>query len=491
MKTYQGLAQTTDHVLARHRVRLLEGLVLAHIFIVAFEIPLRSMIINSTFWRDGLLVALVGLVLLGVGRDKIAAHKQGFNLLDRLFALYLLYGVSIGFIASMSGLGLLESVLGFRNFFLPATLYFVARKAFRSSEALGRLVKLCMFVAAVYILDVLMEFGASQLGLRTSNLPWYRFTFRFSDRFVGNELGSPGYVHTEDSPVLGLLGWPHYTAATLMAMAAFSFPFLRERGLKKILSGGRSFGSGLSVWLRRSIGPLAIVAVIILGVKTHLVAAGFVFLILPLFVQRKVLPGNVVMAMLSLIILWGGGYLSVDYVDRLRGGFIGSGQDESTFAGIFSFHEQEYFQSAPLMSVIFGIGDINSSVFGQEGEFEFKLLQFTAAFGIIWLILFLGVYITGFVFARRVALHQREHPVVRLFGIGTIGLLSVFLIDTGHYARTMYFPNIDIWCVCLGVISAKVNSQRAILHRLREFDQWQRNSCGKANTVSTTSDKQT
>jgi len=109
--------------------------------------------------------------------------------------------------------------------------------------------------------------------------------------------------------------------------------------------------------------------------------------------------------------------------------------------------------STPLR-LLFGNANLGSVEFSDFESWEFRLLFFTAVYGLVWLVLFLGMFVLGFVYAFRLFRSSSSEPLVRSFVVGTIGMLAVYLLEMGHYARTMWAPNIDLWVIVLGTTSA-------------------------------------
>jgi hypothetical protein len=439
-------------VVAKPRAQVLELVVLAHLFLVTFQLPLRALVFDTTLYRDVLLLSAIGLWGLGVLRKK--GRVKSRNALDYFVSLYLLYGVFTVIVALSNNVPLLDAMTQMRNTFFPAGIYFVAKRAFASPEAQSRLINVLIVFAIIQVLDVLGESMVQRAGFSLSTIPWYPYVFKTNYRFIGNEVLAKGYILPEDTPILGLLGYPHYTVATLMALFAFSYPLLIEKNLKDLL-GAWSPVAVLPAWFRRGIGFAAVVAVFILGVRTHLVSLVFVFMILPFFTQPKIILRNLFIIGGSGLVLVAAGLLEPGLA-RIQTGLLGEGTRDSSLSFILSLSEIKFIATSTLPRVLLGNADISSQVFSEVGAFEMKLLFFTAAFGLIWLILFLGIYITGFVYLRRILFDRLSERMTKLFAVGAIGALTVFLLDMGHYGRTMWAPNIDIWMVLLGTVSVMI-----------------------------------
>lgn len=431
-------------------VGLLRQVLLAHLLLVFFQIPLRAMVWDTTYMRDVLLIAALAiwgcLAFLPGSKTRIKAF-------DVLVGLYIAYGLALILVARLSGLELLDAVTQFRNYFLPVALYFPAKRAFANAVARAALINLLLAIGVIYLLDVLVEYALLRSGLPMSTLPWYTYMFRVNDRFIGNAVGAVGYVLPEHTPILGFLGWPHYTAATLMALFAFSYPFLVEKDLSATLGQAIGWVGRLPLAVRQFLGFLVMVALLLLNVKTHFVSAAFVLLVLPFFTQPRLLRYNLLIVLLSALLLLAVGSLRASLGDALQRAFLGAESGPSTLSIILSRNELDYIISSPWPRLLMGSANVASPDLTAAGAFELRLLLFTAAFGLIWLGLYLGLYGQALRLARKLIV-QRVWPVqTRLFATGMVGVLAVFMIDMGHYARPMFLPNIDFWAIGLGVIA--------------------------------------
>ena len=442
---------------SRFNIGPLELFLYIHLCLVIFQIPLRGALFDTTFYRDIFLIASVAIWGLAMLRQRTVEVKKPLNTLDRIFVLYIAYGVVSVVVAVINQVAPLDAILQFRNNFLPAALYFVAKKTFETREAQSRLVNLFLVLTLVLIADVIGEYIVRLAGYSPSTIPWYPYIFRTNPRFIGNEVFAKGYILPEHSPVLGVLGYPHYTVATLMALFAFSYPFFLEKRLGETIGGGSWLVPRVPARLRQLIGPLAIIAVFILGVRSHLVSIVLVLMVLPFFTHPKVLLRNILILSFASAFLVLVGLLESSYVETLRLAFFGGGTQDSVLSVIFSLDEVKFIANSPFLTLLFGNADTSSQVFGEVGNFELRLLFFTAAFGLVWLIMFLSMFAVGALYARRVMFASAASPVARLFAIGVIGALGVYFLDMGHYARTMWAPNIDIWMMMLGTTSAVIS----------------------------------
>jgi hypothetical protein len=427
--------------------RIMESLLLAHIVVVAFQVLLRAMVFDMTYYRDILLLAslaLWGVIALG-NPDKRRRVKM--NLLDRLVAMYLFYGILTTLIAYfINNVPLLAAATQFRNNFLPLSLFFVAKRAFASAEARARLINLLVVLGLIFIADALIEFLALQIGLSPFTLPWYRYMFRVQNYFIGSEANSPNaYLLPENTPALGLLGFPNFTVPALMALFAFSYPFLVQR-FKGVRAG--------------LVGLMALIAVLVFNVQTHLVSGLLVMLVLPALIQPKSLKRNLLILAFASLLLIAFQPLRASLVSSAQLRFLGDQVNRSHLDVILDKNQAAFIVNSPLPSLLFGSAFFATVDTGEFESWEFRLLLFTATYGLCWLVLFLGIYALGFVYAFRLFRIPGADSQMRLFGVGAIGLLAVYILEMGHYARTMWAPNIDIWVVVVGTVSALITQLR-------------------------------
>lgn len=431
------------------------NLLFAHLILVTFQFVLRSTILDTTFYRDVILIGILiwsfALFMLTIDTRVVAFRVCS---LDVAVLAYVAYGVLASTVAAAKGIGLMQTVLQFRNQFLPVALYFASRYALRSFEEQSQFVRLAFALTIVLCFDVIGEQLLSLFSVAGDWVPWYPYFFRNSDRFVGNAVAGTGYVDPAESPVLGVLGWPHYTAATLVALFALVYPFLSVR--LRVGSGPRRKAVGLSVashrWLRRGVVALPFLCVVILSVRTHLISLAIILLVIPLMLDRTVLKRNVVLLLLAVCASIWVAPVRMRLISAYHSGFVGDVDRPPVAKLIFTSAEVNYFRELPIDQKLFGLGNVQSAEFAAIGNFEVKILFFTVAYGILWFAIFAAVYVIGLWYAVQLVRHSRAQ-FVRTFAVGAVGLLIVYLIDMVHYARLMYFPNLDFWAVTLGCLA--------------------------------------
>ena len=349
-----------------------------------------------------------------------------------------------------SGISPIEAVREFRNHFFPVILFFIARKTLVSPKYRVKISNLFSLIFFVFLFVILIEFVLIKIfGYSPYIFPWYRYTFVFSDRYVDNIIGGPSFIMPEDTPILGPCGWPHATAATLMVLFAFSYPYLLKKSSQNDFNYNSLLIMRLPIWIRYSIVFLtATLIYFILGVKMHMITFIFVVLFLPYFIINKELGRYTIIILVLFIIVLSNNFIQETLLTAATHGFIttGWGRDAS-IASILSVNPISAIFNMPIKSIF--IGDWS----GHVGS-ELRLLNYTLRYGLIWFCLFISMFIVGYFYVRKILSDRYVNSSDRLFAIGSIGLLAVCLLDMGHYARAMVWPIIDIFAVCLGCLTS-------------------------------------
>ena len=326
-------------------------------------------------------------------------------------------------------------------------LFFISKKIFAPSYYRNAIANIFIFLSLTLLLTTLLEYILIRvIGFPPYIFPWYRYSFMMNERFVG------GYIDTLQTPILGLLGWPHDTAAIFVALFAFSFPYF----FKRIKINGYTNSSVWAIkfpnWLSYSIVVFTAFAVfIVLAVKTHMVTYIFVLLFLPFITKGKNLLRNIFIVLCLIIIVLNSNTFQLLITKKIIEGFVGNNGQLSTLATIIPENPVADLINRPIINIFLGKWD-----YYYTGEL--RLLTYTARFGLVWFFLFVGIFTAGVFHARKIISNRFVRPYDYLFAVGSIGLLSVYFLDMGHYAKTLFSPNIDILFICLGTL-ASINNK--------------------------------
>ena len=441
---------------------VLSGLIYFHLFILFFQIPLRAIILDFTFWRDiGIFLIILVWFAYRLIFCKITFSKK--ISLEKIVTFFIFYGIINVFVNLIDGVSLLGASTSFRNHFFPFLLFFPACYVFKDVKNQKQLMYFLSLILFVYMLTPLIEVILKNANFPLSQIPWYHHSFNNSTRFEGSESGA--YIDIENSPILGLLGYPHYTVVTIVALFALIYPFLFAE-LDSVRDGS-NFKIGTSKYHKFFLLFLFFSSILIFQVRTHMISA---FLVLFLFAPRKMDKRKnliLVLALLLFLIFFSffdsGGLGSI--AERFIVGFIGNDDNISSFSAIMSVNELYFLINSDLIDLFFGHGynavsNVTFDEFLQVNStgWEVKLLFYTAVYGLLWLILFIWINVKALAYVKLNYKLFDINSFQYLYSHGFKVMIIVFLIDAGHYMRMMAWPNLDIWIICLAVLTA-INSK--------------------------------
>lgn len=427
--------------------RFLLFLLCAHLVVLFLQLALRDLVVDATYWRDGfLLVAVLVWALAAIMAPRPFAVKG----LDLAVVGLFVYGVLTTAVSIANGTDVVQRVLDFRNFFLPLLLYFVARSVFQVPAHRDMFVNVSVVLFALFLATSLFEYVYSLTSLSSRWIPWYRYAFDHDPRFIGNS--ETAYIRPEDTPVLGLLGFPHYSAPALVALFALVEPSL---GITLRQFRRPDGARPLSVLRRIPHGLYAVLfglVVLVFGVRTHIVTALVVLFVLPSSRKSRKIMLYAGAAALIMVLAMPDQLNRV--VERFTTGFINRDTDQTSFALILiSFRDLLFVLSGSMRELLFGRGVVFDATGGQ---WEIKILYFTAAFGLLWLPLF-GALVWSAL--RTIAsARRRYHKTSFEYRVaqGCLGMTVVYLIDAGHYMRMMNWPNFDYWIISLALLASVI-----------------------------------
>jgi hypothetical protein len=382
--------------------------------------------------------------------------------LKTAIAVFIIYGIINLFVNLFYGMSLLEASTNFRNYFLPFLLFYPACDAFKNTRNQQHLISFLAIVLLFYVFSPILELLLKISNFPLAKIPWYGYTFAHSDRFEGNELG--GYISREESPILGFLGFPHYTVVPIVGLFALIFPFTFTDD--RLNRDENKFRIGKSPYYKYFLFFLFFSSIFIFQVRTHVISA---FLVLFFFALKNARVGRYLLAtvvgfILILFSIPGSEWLG-STVDQFIAGFIGSNDRISSLSVIMSLNELLFIFNSGLIELFFGHG-YNSVANATFDEFlganstgwEVKIIYFTAVHGLLWLILFVWINLKAFSYIKSNIRRFPQNSFEYMYSMGLKVMMLVFLLDAGHYMRMMTWPNLDTWIICLGVLAA-INSR--------------------------------
>jgi hypothetical protein len=446
-------------------MKVIRLILYAHLLVLFFQIPLRELIIDSTIWRDigVMLITLLGILLLVKKGGKYIISS-----LDSLIFAYIFYGAINFIVDAFITSNVIDAVKYFRNHFLPFFIYFPAKYAFNNSTNQKNFIKFIFFIFIVYVTTPIIEVLLTAIGFPLSSIPWYRYSFNQGDRFVA----SGGYINPEDSPILGLLGFPHYTVTAMVCIFALQLPFLlTAKGAKESRHGSIFKLTSIS-YLSYLYISLLIISIIIFGVRVH-VFSTFLIIVLSvryLKIEGKAIAINIFIA-IALYFLFNLFFTTTlsDMYSQFMGYLLGNGE-QSSLSAILSFDDILFVINSPLSNFIFGsgydvIGGTEFDLIANSTGWEIKLIFYTAVYGLIWLILFFLICYRGFKYANDCIKNFSQNSFQSLYAIGFKLMLIVLLIDACHYMRMMTWPILDFWIICLAILSSIHAKEKKLLQK--------------------------
>ena len=206
--------------------RVIFNMVVLHLVIVFLMIPIRSIIFDTFIYRDIILFSIAILMLGVLSLNKKTRQIQ--NALDRTMIYYLSLGVIITLLFIFySNESVVTSLREYRNHFFPFILFFITREIITDFSLRIKIANLFYILFIMLSLSTFFEYLLIKIiNLSPYAIPWYEYTFQNSDRYIGNKVGSSlGYILPSQTPILGIFGWSHATAASLMCLFGFNYPF--------------------------------------------------------------------------------------------------------------------------------------------------------------------------------------------------------------------------------------------------------------------------
>ncbi len=428
---------------------MLTKILYSYIFILIIEVPIRSILFDSSIIRDIPLLILVAVWLLSKTRSGMSLK---WSKMDLIVGSYVTYGLFLVVLNTLSGnTTLYEGMWNFRNFYFPMMLYYIAQSAFRDNKDYHSLVQYTGYMFFIISIEIIIE-GVLKLYNMLTILPWYNYVFATNYRYIINSNNQVGYISTLDTPVLGILGWPHNTV--LLLLVTFFISVLSNQsntGDIKLREAAIKPHSKNRLIIIRYL--LVIPALLILFVKAHMVS--FVIIIIIYSIQFKMI--KVFHIIISII----GTFMVYEFVPTLKFRlfhiidilFIGSSNLPPQISRYFSISEIKNIFNGPIANVIFGEGNVHADAFSGNHAFEMRLVYFTYLFGLPWVVMFLMMIYNSFRESWYFSKMLRDNNYKMVAGALSV-VMIIYSIEMLHYSYTMYSPHLYIIAVTMGIISS-------------------------------------
>lgn len=416
--------------------RIIGKLLYLHLIVVFAQFGIRWYA-DLTIVRDFFI-----FIILWVAISSSVGYKK--NRLTKTVLLFLVYGFLMLLVHSISSSGFITALTEFRNYFFPFVLVFPLSVYFLKSGNRLKLVNFLYVLLIILIVDVYIEGAMEMLGITRSILPWYQFQYLHSERFVTSTNPIERAIYPEDSPVLGLLGWPNATACTLTALYAFISPFLFTGGIRDASKLGKKSSAFKTFLVVCVVGALAI-----LQIKTPMFAFLMVTIVLLFKSNRKAALSLIIAIVVVSTVAFATRSLWMDAFSFLMEESTG---DEGAISYVFSLVTLRAvlssFMGSSILTILFG-GDFSG--IGYYENIEIRLLTFTMQLGLIWLIFFLGICYRLLNTTWKLNKSRIVSIEDKRINMGVLLMMVVYLIDMLHYSYLMYLFNINIFAVMIAL----------------------------------------
>lgn len=434
--------------------KIVEYLIYLHILLISFQLAIRELLIDTTFIRDVILIIIL-LVWSFKKKEKSLEYQKKHGIV--LWLKYIIvYGIAMSFIQIIYGISVLNVLLQFRNIFLPLFLFFVGKSIYSTEQKRISLINFIYFLFILILVDVWIEHLAFSVGFSKYSFPWYTYQFNHSYRYLTSPDAAHDAVNPEDSPIIGILGWPHATSATFFALFSFLITFFLNKNKSQINTINSPKPSLLVNWKIYGIFVLSIFVLIFLGVKMQLISFFPIILIL-FYINPNKKFSNFIGPFLFLctILLFTKEFWMESVISKFEIAFAEKNESGSNIWLIFDFELLKnllsYFSNISPVYIFWGGYDYSHLWFYQY--LEIRLLNFSLQLGILWLFFFLGLILSSINYCLKLIRNNLLSYNDKQFALGTLLLIVAYSIDTLHYSRLMYWPNIDIFVVILGALS--------------------------------------
>jgi hypothetical protein len=420
----------------RNLVKIEKGLYL-QLFLMLFILGIRNYI-DFSLLRE----AILAYILIIFSKIRYVNKSK----LKNWISWYLCIGILIEFMHIVGGYELVTALTEYRNFFLPFTLAFPASAVFINEQSRQNLLSIASLLLIILTIDVLLEWIMMLVGFSRDFIPWYQYQYLHLYRFNTSESPMVGAISPADAPVLGLMGFPNETSTTLTALLALNLPLLLSN--KPIYIFNRCIRKAS---IKIVILFLSIIAIAILGIKTPMAALGIIIIIMIFKSSKKQIRKFGIFAILFVCFAlcsyeyWSDSFN--DLIEETAGG-------ETSYIFNFKLFSAVWNHFLESTSFLFGDDFTNSSFY----QFlEVRIINFTLALGVIWLICMSGIFITAIKRANRAFVNASLRRYDKELYLGIYFMLIVYIVDAFHYTNVMYSFNINIFAISLGLLMSSNN----------------------------------
>jgi len=395
------------------------------------------MVIDTPLWRD-IPIILMGVIIFFT--FLLRKQKFSINFLDILFIVYFIFGI-VGI--STSDMLFIDKADIFRSYYFVIILYFIARYIFKNDLNYFRLTKIIFLLVVILSIDIIIEnLFVNILGYQKDIFPWVAYKAELT-----NVLGNISGGQSNDIIKIGTVsGFPHSTMLLFGGLFLYLFPFLISNSylnkqkylFRNIQKRKPKIGLMIIFSLCIFLGSVKLVILMFLSILIiYLFAINFRAMIKYLI--------SITLAFLILFIIF----------PTVSNTIVKYYNNIIIYLETWGMVPIYYLQSVDIYNLFF-----HSFIPLRETYFlpfvsEVRIIQYTAAFGLIWLLFY--ILINFYSIKKCLQGISSSNSDLKLFYIGSLGFIIIYIADMFHYAVAFQIVNIDYWLIMLAAISSASN----------------------------------
>ena len=424
--------------------------------VLVYATVLRAFTVDTPLFGIAAFVVMLVLALLGLGLGRDARLNPDANIV----LLFLFVLDAVVYLVHYEGI---ETLAHMFRFFAPV-VYFLAFRVLLDREKVTW--DIFRFFRAVFVVEslfMLIEVVDGALGFDVHATQLIGYFIESDERF---ELITPPALASPLAylpPVLGIHGFPHYTAPIYMV----SFLFTLAQTVSPRRAGGRL--SRRDQWKAATVLFVGMFCIYMLGVKTHFITGAITIGLLALALRRRLLWSVGV----SLLVLISGTLASPAATERFRNlidqTFVGTAEaGGSRLEVIFNLGEYRTIFERSTWEVIVGTGEFEDMLnLTEQGYFlEQRFLIVILVFGLPYLFLLVGFFGKGWHSCWRVY-RGTVDPQVRACAVAIGCSFISYFLELFHYGFTLSSPNFQFFFMMLAAITVLEGGLRIVAQERR------------------------
>ena len=422
-----------------------------------FYFVIRFLLIDNFIWIILFPLLCFSYILLYSERFTF----KGFNSLDKVVYIYLLFGFLMTILGLFISKYKLITLEVFAHYYLPAVIYFISRK-YTSYSAFNfvRVIRIIWILAILLIIDMFIESIFYRYNLSSTFVPWAYMGeenyIKYSISWFGQGYDKIGSILTSSKT----------TEMVFASLFCFIYPFTMNYKIFKQYYLKKLFATW-QVNILFNITTLFFILICIIGISELTNKTAFVSLLLVLifFSVNKFSLKRVIFLLLGLvlIVIIFQDFLFMIYIDNFvkaayKVSWDNVYESSTVFQAIFNWPRLIlHYQGISFYDLIFGkylITGINSSQPFTNLAIGTELRLFTSPvyFGLIWtsIVITMGFLIIKYCFRL---INKRKRNFLSYLGLSFLGFYLIYFLDF-HYPVFIRHGPIELFFVLTGALSS-------------------------------------